>query len=141
MEVLGRYSNLCDRGERIRQLLEFDLSLPSEAKSRTPKQVQHRLDPGEIDELVAQYLAGETIQVLAARHQIHRFTVSQILDRLRIPRRPKGVLKQRLTDVIRSYESGDSLATIGKRESVNPETVALALRRSGVKIRNRNGWR
>jgi hypothetical protein len=135
VEVLGRYLNHADQGERIRQLLELDGSRSSAARSRTQKQVQHRLSTDEIDELVAKYLSGETIQALAARFKIHRFTVSQLLDRREVSRHSKGVPLQRLQEVIRSYEVGDSLATIAARESVSPETVGLALRKEGVQIR------
>jgi hypothetical protein len=140
VEVLGRYSNHADQEERIRRVLELGPEAHSGANSRPPKQVQRRLRPDEIDDLVAQYLAGETIQALAAHHYIHRFTVSQILDRRQIPRRSKGIPPERLSEVIRRYEAGDSMVTIAKLESVSPETIRLALQRSGSKIRRRKGW-
>jgi len=140
VEVLGRYSNHRDQVERIRNLLESGPLNRSEAKSRTSKQVQRRLHPSQIDQLVDQYLAGDTIQALAAQFQLHRFTVSRILDRCRVPRHPRGIHQQRLPEVARRYEAGDSLATIAKYESVSPETIRLALQKAGFDLRRRKGW-
>ena len=139
-EVLGRYSNHTDQVERIRKLLEFGPLGPPEATSRTSKQVQRRLHPSEIDKLVDQYRAGETIQALATQHQIHRFTVGRLLDRRQVARHSKGIPQQRLPEVVRRYEAGDSLATIARYESVSPETIRLALQRAGSEIRERKGW-
>lgn len=44
-------------------------------------QVQHRLKPEEIDELVYAYQAGELIEDLAARFSIHRTTVIEHVKR------------------------------------------------------------
>ena len=139
MEVLGRYSNHADQEERIRRVLELGPVGRSEVNSRPPKQVQRRLCSSEIDELVAQYLAGETIQALATQHQIHRFTVGRLLDRRQVPRHSKGIPQQRLPEVVRRYEAGDSLATIARCELVSPETIRLALQQAGSEIRERNG--
>jgi hypothetical protein len=37
VEVAGRYSNLCDQGERIQDLLEMVPAGPKRAKVRTPR--------------------------------------------------------------------------------------------------------
>jgi hypothetical protein len=140
VEVLGRYSNRADQGERIRRVLELRPEARPEVNFHPPKQVQRRLRPDEIDGLIAQYLAGETIQALAAYHCIHRFTVGRILDRRHVPRRPKGIPPKRLSEVVRRYKAGDSMVTIAKSESVSPETIRFALQRSGAKIRKRRGW-
>lgn len=54
------------------------------------RQVERRLAPEEIEELVAGCLAGATTVVLAAKHSIHRTTVLALLERQSsrsIPRR------------------------------------------------------
>ena len=56
MEVLGRYSNHSDQGERVQTLLEIVPGGPAEVKLRTHKQVQHRLRCPEVDDL----LGGDT---------------------------------------------------------------------------------
>ena len=83
VEVLGRYSNLCDQGERIQELLKIVPGERSGVNLRTRKQVQHRLRPEEIDELVRQYQAGAKVADLATDFHIHRDTVSVILNRSR----------------------------------------------------------
>ena len=51
------------------------------------KQVQRRLPPEEIEELVASYLAGATALALAGKHSIHRTTVLALLERHQVSRR------------------------------------------------------
>ena len=43
----------------------------AEVIPRTPKQVQRRLKPDEVSELVSAYRAGEKVSELAARFGIH----------------------------------------------------------------------
>jgi hypothetical protein len=49
--------------------------------SDSSRQVQRRLPPEEIEELVASYLAGATALALAGKHSIHRTTVLALLER------------------------------------------------------------
>ena len=51
------------------------------------RQVQRRLPPEEIRELVAAYLAGATALALAGKHSIHRTTVLALLERHQVSRR------------------------------------------------------
>ena len=46
-----------------------------------PRQLQHRLKPDEIDQLVEARKAGATIKELAAKFEIHRTTVMEHLKR------------------------------------------------------------
>lgn len=140
MEVAGRYSNLCDQGERIQDLLEMTPAGPSEPTIRTPKQAQHRLPPNKVDQLVAHYQNGAKVNDLATLFGVHRDTVSELLDRRGVNRRRRGLPRELLDKVISSYEAGSSLAVIGDELSVDAGTVALALRKAGVPIRPRRGW-
>ncbi|HUD05483.1 MAG TPA: recombinase zinc beta ribbon domain-containing protein [Candidatus Saccharimonadales bacterium] len=140
VEVLGRYSNLRDQGERVQTLLQIVPEGTPEVNLRTPRQVQRRLSPDQTTKLIASYEAGETVKELARRHNLHRETVSKILTRHDITRRPKGIPTERIAEVIADYESGLSLATIGGKLSVEPATVTLALRRAGIELRPRRGW-
>ena len=141
LEVLGRYSNLRDQGERIRDILEMVPAGPKRAKVRTPRQPQHRLSPVEIDDLVGQYRAGAKIDNLATQFDINRDTVFSILNRQRVARRQLGVPPKRVEKVINAYKAGSSLAVIGAELAVDPGTVARTLRHAGVAIRPRPGWR
>jgi hypothetical protein len=107
---------------------------------QTPRQVQHRLRPREVDELVAAYQSGSSVYELAKCHRVNRKTVSIILERQGVPRRYRLIEGQQLAVAIKAYESGDSLATIGDKMNVSPYTIRRALLGAGVTIRTRPGW-
>jgi transposase-like protein len=140
VEVLGRYSNLRDQGERIQTLLQIVPEGASEVNLRTPRQVQRRLSPDETSKLIAGYEAGDHVKELALRHNLHRETISKILTRHGIARPPKGIPPELIAGVAADYKNGLSLATIGNKLSVEPATVALALRKAGIELRPRRGW-
>ncbi|WP_152625859.1 hypothetical protein [Acidithrix ferrooxidans] len=58
-------------------------------KDFVPKQIQHRLHADEIIELMAAYQAGILMKDLAKRYQIDRRTVSAILRRQGVDKRPR----------------------------------------------------
>jgi hypothetical protein len=65
------------------------------------------------------------------------------LDRRAVQRRAtaKQWDPQTLTSAARSYADGSSLATIAAQFGLDPSTVANRLRRAGIKIRPRRGWK
>jgi hypothetical protein len=69
VEVLGRYSNLRDQGERIRALLDIAPEGPATPLVRTAKQIQRRLKPLEIDTSVAR--APEPRLKVSSRYRCH----------------------------------------------------------------------
>jgi DNA-binding CsgD family transcriptional regulator len=89
---------------------------------------------------VTAYQAGSSVYELAERHRIDRKTVSIILERQGVPRRYRLIEGHLLTEAIKAYENGDSLATIGARMGVSPYTIRRALLGAGVSIRQRPGW-
>src|SRR5271165_3026652 len=89
VEVLGRYSNLPDQRERLRNLLEIVPEGPAEVNVRTPKQVQRRLGREHAARLVHQYESGATLKEIARGFGIHRTTAAELLERAGIPRRGK----------------------------------------------------
>jgi hypothetical protein len=140
VEVMGRYSNLCDQGERLRELLEMVPKGPSGRISRTNRQRQRRLRGPEINELVAGYLAGATVYELATQFSVHRHTVSDILERRDISRRYQKLTPEQVDLASALYEGGLSLIKVGEHLGRRAETVRQALVRVGVVIRPRNGW-
>ena len=96
------------------------------------RQVQRRLPPETIEELVAGYLAGATALVLAAKHSIHRTTVLALLERHRVSRRGRVLTPDHIERAVTLYVSGLSCASIGGELQVNPETVRQALLKAGV---------
>ena len=103
--------------------------------SASSRQVQRRLPPEEIEELVASYLAGATALALAGKHSIHRTTVLALLERRRVSRRGRVLTPDHVERAVSLYASGRSCASIGKELQVNPETIRQALLKDGVAMR------
>jgi len=141
VEVLGRYSNHTDQGTRVQCLLQMAPNTPEAPKTRTARQVQHRLAPAETDSLVSDYLAGHSVYDLAVQYQVHRSTVSRILERNGVARRYRLLEGDKLQAAILSYQNGSSLASIGSELGVSLGTVWGGLRKAGIKLRPRRGWR
>jgi len=99
------------------------------------RQVQRRLSPEEIEELVACYRAGATALALAGKHSIHRTTVLALLERHQVSRRWRVLTPGHIERAVSSYASGHSCASIAKELQVNPETVRQALLKAGVAMR------
>jgi len=89
---------------------------------------------------VRRYRAGAKVSELATQFGVHRDTVSETLNRRGVARRHGGLAPELLSEVIVLYRSGSSLASIGAEVSVDPGTVALALRKAGIPLRPRRGW-
>jgi site-specific DNA recombinase len=139
VEVIGRYSNHCEQGERLRDLVEMLPNGPSRAKVQTKKQIHRRLRRSEIDELLAGYKAGATVYQLAERFGIHRETVSLLLERERIPRRNRPLSPVQIEQARELYATGQSLAKVGGQLGCDANTVRIALVRVGVRMRDCRG--
>ena len=103
------------------------------------KQSQTRLDSGQIGDLVAAYQAGSTIKELATQFQVHRTTVSKILERRGVPKRYRPLTTEQIEYAIRAYQAGSSSKMIGDLLGVNASTIWRTLRREGVKMRDCHG--
>lgn len=140
VEVLGRYSNLREQGERIHELLEIVPKANVEVDLRTPKQLQHRLETSEIQRLEQAYESGATLRELAREFQIHRTTAADLLERAGIARRGKGPCDSELQRAIRLYRKGHSTARIGEVLGFSAETIRQQLLASGVRVRGPHDW-
>ena len=140
VEVMGRYSNLSDQGNRIEWVLQSTPSGPKRIVSGTNKQVQRRLLPAQIDDLVAAYQSGATLRELSRQFRVHRASVSIVRDRQSVPRRYRMVEGARLEQVVRDYREGKSIISIANELEVAGDTVRKALTRAGVELRPRPGW-
>ena len=140
VEVMGRYSNHCDQGERIQALLKMTPSGPSSPNLRTMKRVCRRLEPEGVARLVEGYAAGVPVDQLAASFGVNRVTVMKHTQDHYLPHRTPRLDPDQVEDVIRLYSEGLSTATIGKQFRVDDGTIALALRKAGVALRPRRGW-
>jgi len=92
-------------------------------------------------EVVALYHEGVPVKEIAEQFKIHRATVGEICKRhgvqLRNPNR--GMDDAQIRVATHTYESGASLATVGKQLGLSVGTVRRALLGAGVKLRSRPG--
>jgi predicted NUDIX family NTP pyrophosphohydrolase len=110
------------------------------AESIRPKQRQRqvRLPDHEVAQLVADYQAGVTVQQLSRFYAIHRTTVLEHLESRGVARRQNV---RKLTDgdvkiAAQLYETGVSLATVGKAFNVDSATIRREFARSGIPARS-----
>ena len=115
MELIGRYSNPFEQGERLRDLVEMVPKGSPEVSAGPRKQVHRRLRPAEIEELVTGYQAGATACQLADRFRIHRTTVLSLLERQSVTRRNRRLSSTEINQARELYAAGQSLAKVGKQ--------------------------
>jgi len=136
VELIGRYSNPFEQGERLRDLIEMVPRGSPEVSAGTGKQVHRRLCPAEIEELVAGYQAGATACQLADQFRIHRTTVLSLLERQSVARHNRRLSSTQINQARELYAAGQSLAKIGKQLGCHASTVRLALLKAGVRMRD-----
>jgi hypothetical protein len=139
VELIGRYSNLCDQGERIRDLVAMAPSGPKLAQAEH-RQLQNRLTADQVEHLVTAYVSGATVKNLVEEFKVHRVTVFSLLDRAGVPRRSRRLSSEEIESAKRLYESGLSLALVGETLGWNADTIRRALINAGVSVRARRGW-
>jgi DNA-directed RNA polymerase specialized sigma24 family protein len=139
VEVMGRYLNPSDQGERLRQILEIAPTGSQGATLRTPKRVFRRLEPDKIAELVRGYVDGRRVDEFASEFQINRSTVSCQLDRAGVARRWRKLQQADVQEAKRLYASGLSLAKVAGHFGVHASTVHSALRKAAVRMRDTQG--
>jgi len=111
------------------------------SRSGSTRQVQRRLRPSEIDQLLAAYLAGDLVRDIAARFGLSRTTVIGHVTRRGLPHRADNDwTPDELAAAASLYAAGHSLAEVGLRLGVNASTVANRFRNAGTPIRRRRGW-
>jgi DNA-binding CsgD family transcriptional regulator len=140
VEVLGRYSNLPDQGERVRHILEIVPEDSTKVNARAQKQPQHRLTPEETERLKRTYEAGATLRDLAREFQIHRTTAADLLERSGVFRRVKGPSEVQMSEAIRMYLAGQSAARIGQALGFAADTIRYRLKAAGVQMRGPHDW-
>lgn len=100
-------------------------------------QVQRRLKPTEIDELVAMYEAGSSVAVAAESFDVNRETVLLHLERQGIRRRANlsKMTESQVANCARLYLAGGSMAALCEYAEVNPTTMRRELVKAGVRLR------
>jgi hypothetical protein len=81
VELVHVYSNLAVSGLALVELRAQAAAIHRPAVQARARQVQRRLSPKQISELLTAYRQGAPATVLAARFHIHRTTVAAITRR------------------------------------------------------------
>ena len=139
MEVLGRYSHHSEQGEHVERLFEIVLLQPNSVKTRTIRQIQKRLRPDEVDQLVTDYTEGAKLADVALKFMINKSTASKLLESRGVTRRYRKLSQIERPKLVDLYQSGQSLAKIGDQFDVDPGTIRYHLLRSGVVLRDGHG--
>jgi transposase-like protein len=137
VEMLGRYSNRVDQGERLRALVETTPLDPVKRKVRTKRRAIRRLSEPEVAELVAGYTDGIPIAQLTKRFNIDQTTLQKHVRRHGLSRRSERVAPSRLAEAVDLYRSGRSVDAIARTLDVGSTTVRRALGRAGEPLRPR----
>jgi transposase-like protein len=140
VEVIRRYSNRADQEQRLRNLLDI---VPAESeipKPRTPKRICKTLTESQIEAIVQGYLKGDRYKDLAATLGINEWTVQKYVRLNNLPRRSPLLDPEQIQQIVTMYQGGHSLMALSKKFSVATDTVARALRKAGVQLRQRRGW-
>jgi len=102
-----------------------------------------RLSRTEIKQLIGHYRAGDSIDTLARRYEVHRTTVMHHLAQSDVARR--NVVRKMNDETValaaEQYEQGASLAVAASTFGVHPRTLSREFRRAGIATRPRRGWR
>ncbi len=139
MELLRLYLNPPNWANRITDIARKARSgQRSDSIRQQPLRRARRLIDAELAELVAGYQAGVQANEMARRFQIHRHTVAELLDRLGVQRRRRGLTSDQVARACRLYRDGWSLATIGDEFGVTANTVRRYLLMAGVVMRSAN---
>ena len=141
--LTARFSNPVTPGQRVTASKnDADCDQISTLGARKRVQAQRRLDPDQILSLVTEYVQGQSVAQLSRSWKIHRTTVMDHLERNDTPRRPH---RRKMTDAqveqaAERYQAGESLAKLGIRYDVDPQTVSRELKKIAVKIRPPGRW-
>lgn len=92
----------------------------------------------EIDQIIAKYQSGMSMNELAREHHLAKRTISALLKSNGITVRRQGLTEEWAKEAAGLYTSGRSLQWIASHfGGISPTTAALALRRQGVSVRPR----
>jgi transposase-like protein len=100
------------------------------------RQTQRRLNPEQVDQLIAEYQTGDSMLQLAKRWGLHRTTVAEHLRRAGVVVKQRGVPPEWLHEAIRLYKDGWSCQRLAERFRCDDETVRQTLKRHGVQLRS-----
>lgn len=106
-----------------------------------PRQQQRRLAADQVDEVVARYIEGESIDGLAREYRINRTTVISHLERHGVDRRrnPRKMTDAKVRAAAERYATGISLAAVAAEFDVCDRTLRREFESAGIRPRRRPG--
>ena len=115
---------------------------PDGENERLPvrRQRQRRLTTMECQRVIETYLAGSSMNQVAAELHVHRTTIAACLRKHDVPLHRRGIPSGEVEAAAACYRDGWSLARLAERYGCSAMTVHAALIRHGVDIRPRKGW-
>lgn len=144
--MVGLLRSHCNRADTAARLTALIVSARSQSVKRAasrPLQAARRpkkLPDADVEAVVAEYLAGRTMNDIARERNIHRTTIAAALERAGVAQRPKGMNAEQVDQAVEFYVSGLSLATVGSRLGFTARTIRAELLKRDVKMRPRPGW-
>lgn len=135
--VLGAYSNIKETSSQIDVLVRRARKAAAPRPERRPRRVWRPKElPAETQAAILDaYAAGRTMKSLALEFGVHRTTIRAALDRHGVLPRDKSMSDPQISEAVRRYEDGESLAKVGGRLGFDAQTIANQLRKRGVRIR------
>jgi hypothetical protein len=103
------------------------------------RQRQRRLSDDQGQQMTARYLEGATVYELAVEFDICRSKVSEQLKKNGVKMRLTPPSDQEVCEIVRLYESGLSLAAVGKKVGASVGTVRRCVLARGVQTRDTHG--
>jgi hypothetical protein len=106
---------------------------------RRPRQQQRRLGPEQVDEVVARYIAGASIDALAREYRINGTTVISHLERNGVERRrnPRKMTDGKVRAAADRYATGISLAAVAVEFGVCDRTLRREFMNAAIETRSR----
>ena len=129
----NKWSTLIETGKwgpkSIKNSFEYERTGPI-------RQRQRRLSAEQAAMMADRYREGATVYELAKEFNVDRRTVSDRLKKTGVRMRLQPPPSNMIEEMVRMYVSGLSLAAIGKRLRMSPQTIRYYVNESGVQIRH-----
>jgi DNA-binding CsgD family transcriptional regulator len=120
---------------RLADALPAVLRRRTRSRTTLKRQVQRRLTPEQVEQLVIEYQSGKSMQELARSWHLHRTTVVEHLRRAGVSIRQRGIPPESLDESIGLYMAGWPCRRLAERYHCDDETVRQTLKRVGIKLR------
>lgn len=135
VELLSLYLKTSLDSRQVDELVnKARASRPSPRKA-TPLRGKPKLNTSGKEALVTAYVEGARVSDLMKQFDLAKSTVIDHLNKANVSRRMHAMSEAQIDEAVELYESGLSLAVIGKRLGFDDQTILNRLRMRGVVMR------